>query len=88
MPIEFVFKSTKSRDKCGPTVYTTKTSRWEELKQMFFNCERRQTWKTFTMTLQEAGVLSNAAACHVTSESLQLYSLLCGELEIIFHRAF
>ena len=33
------------------------------------------------MTLQGAGVLSNAGVCHVTSEGLQLYPALSGESE-------
>jgi hypothetical protein len=45
---------------------------------MFFKCQRRHSWETFTMTLQVALLLSKAGSCDVTSEEVQLYQALSG----------
>jgi hypothetical protein len=53
-----------------------------ELRQTFFRCHHRQGWKTTSLILHGAGTLSDTQSCHITSEALQLFGELSGEMEL------
>jgi hypothetical protein len=52
-----------------------------EHRQFFFKCRNIRTWESYTRVLQGAGTLSEAETCYVTSEGIQPYPELSGELE-------
>jgi hypothetical protein len=46
---------------------------------VFIKCQQQQEGRTTSVVMQGAGILEDAARCHVTTEGVQLYPLLEAE---------
>jgi hypothetical protein len=52
-----------------------------EARQAFFRCKREQKWESSTLTFNGFGLITGAAACHVTTEGAHLYPVLSAEIQ-------
>jgi hypothetical protein len=50
-----------------------------EARQAFFRCKRDQKWESTTLTLHGSGLITGAAACHVTTEEAHLHPVLSAD---------